>query len=85
MHAKGISAFVNPNESAVVYSDNKEEGLIITTKEAAKSDEFAKYYGYYDENRHFIDCVKEGKQPETSFLDAVKTMELVDAIYHSRI
>ncbi|MGQ9515379.1 MAG: Gfo/Idh/MocA family protein [Thermoproteota archaeon] len=85
MHSKGISAFINPNESAIIYSDNNEEGRIITTKEAAGSDQFAKYYGYFAENRHFIDCVKEGKQPDTNFNNAVKTMELVDAIYHSRI
>ncbi|MBO3803428.1 MAG: Gfo/Idh/MocA family oxidoreductase [Candidatus Brockarchaeota archaeon] len=84
MHAKGVSAFVNPDESAVIYCDNKEGGQTISSKEAAGSDKFYKYYGYYDENRHFIDCVKEGRQPETNFTDAAKTMELVDAIYHSR-
>jgi virulence factor len=80
MHAKGISAFVNPNEKAIIYSDDKEEGRVITTQEAAGSGEFAKYYGYYDENRHFIDCVKGGRQPETSFEDAVRTMCLVDNV-----
>jgi len=38
---------------------------------------FYKYYGYFDENRHFVQCVKEKTQPQTSFKDAVKTMELI--------
>ena len=80
MHAKGISAFVNPNEKAVIYSDDKEEGRVITNEESSGSGGFAKYYGYFAEDRHFVDCVREGRQPETSFVDAVKTMELVEAI-----
>jgi len=80
MHAKGISAFINPNEGAVIYSDNKDEGHAMRTDEVAGSHEFAKYYGYYAENRHFIDCIRECRQPESNFEDAVKTMELVEAI-----
>jgi len=85
MHAKGISAFINPNEKAVIYSDDKEEGLVMTTEEASGSGQFAKYYGYFAEDRHFVDCVRAGRQPETSFADAVKTMELVGAILHSKM
>lgn len=85
MHAKGISAFMDPNEKAVIYSDNKEEGLIIRADETAGSSEFAKYYGYYAENRHFIDCIKECRQPETNLEDAVKTMELIEDIKCGRI
>lgn len=84
MHAKGISAFVDPNEKAVIYSDNKEEGRVMRTTEVAGSDEFSKYYGYYAENRHFIDCIKECRQPETNFEDAVKSMQLVEDIKCSR-
>jgi len=36
-----------------------------------------KYYGYYHENLHYIRCIKENRQPQTSFEDAVKTMELI--------
>jgi len=105
MHAKGISAFAEPDDKAVIYKDNKEEGEILSTKEVAQSDKeykyagfFAenrhfidcikkeyKYAGFFAENRHFIDCIKKGNLPLTNFSDAVKTMELVDRIYHSRI
>ncbi len=85
MHAKGISAFVNGDDSAYIYSDNKEDAIVLKAKEVAGSSENYKYYGFYNENRHFIDCIKQGKMPDTNFSDAFKTMELVDRIYRSQI
>ena len=85
MHAKGISAFAEPDDKAVIYKDNEEKGEIILTQEAVKSKEKHKYTGFFAENRHFINCLKEGKQPMTNFADSVRTMELVDRIYHSQI
>jgi len=81
MHAKGISGFIDPDRQAVVYADNSPEGEVFSTSEAAGSDEFHVYSGYYQEDRHFIDCIKQDTLPETHFGDAVKTMELVERIY----
>lgn len=80
MHSYGISAFVDPDDRALIYADNKEEPTVISATDAAGSAERYKYYGFYHENRHFIDCIKENREPETCFSDAVKTMELVDKI-----
>jgi predicted dehydrogenase len=44
----------------------------------AGSDAFFKYYGYYQEDRHFVDCVRSGRQPETSIADAVSSMRLAE-------
>ncbi len=85
MHAKGISAFVDGDDCAHVYHGNQEAGRTITAQEAAGSDLRHKSYGFYFENRHFIDCIGQGCEPNTCFADAVKTMELVDRIYASRI
>jgi len=85
MHAKGISAFINPDDKALIYADNEEEPVTITAAEAAGSEDRVKYYGFYAENRHFIDCIKEDKAPETNFKDTAKTMELVNRIYNSQI
>jgi len=78
-HTLGASAYVNPDDRALLYRHGKLE-LTITTQQAAGSSERVRYYGFYDENRHFIDCVREGREPETSFRDAVKSMQLVDEI-----
>ncbi|NPV80056.1 MAG: Gfo/Idh/MocA family oxidoreductase [Firmicutes bacterium] len=78
IHAPGVSAFLNPNDKGFIYEDGKV--TVIDTKEIAGSGENYKYYGFFAESRHFIDCVKAGKEPSSSFADAVKTMELVDMI-----
>jgi virulence factor len=86
MHAHGASAFVDPDDKAVLHLNNQLNAEVITAVEAAGGREEKYYnYGFFGENRHFVDCVKSGKQPETSFADAAKTMELVDLIYASSI
>jgi len=76
---------VEPEVKSLIYKDNQENGKITLAKDAAGSEEFHKIAGFFAENRHFIDCIKKGRQPSTNFSDAVRTMELVDRIYHSRI
>jgi len=83
LHGEGISCYCNPNTKAEIYVDGAAEPEVITTQEAAGSEENRVYYGFEAENRAFIDAVKTGQQPETCLRDAVKTMELVDAIYHN--
>jgi len=85
MHARGIVAFVDPEDKAIIYKDGKEEPKILLSKEVAQSNQLHKFAGFYSENRHFIDCIKEKKLPETNFSDAVKTMELVERIYRSQV
>lgn len=85
MHAKGISAFIDANDEAVIYSDNKPEGKILKTQEVAGSEENHKFYGFYGEDRHFIDCIKQKRMPDTNLADAFKTMELVGQIYRGQI
>ena len=85
MHARGISAYINPDVGgkAVIHSsDGVKE---ITTVEVAGTDENHKAYGFYGESRHFVDCIRGDRQPDTCFTDAVKTMELVQKIYQNRI
>jgi virulence factor len=85
MHAKGISAFIDADDKAVIYSDNKPEGQILKAQEVAVGTENYISYGFCSENRHFIDCVKQKRMPDTNFADALKTMELVERIYGSQI
>jgi virulence factor len=82
MHAEGISCYVNPDFKADVYVDG---GPVETLdpKAIAGSDDFHKSYGFFGENRAFIDACLTGQEPESSMADSVKTMELVDRIYHS--
>lgn len=85
LHAQGISAFVDPDSEARIYADDGAVEEVLDTREVAGSNEFRMYYGFTAESRHFVDCVKEGRLPQTHLGDAVRTMELVDRIYHSQI
>ena len=48
--------------------------------ELAGGGAFHRYYGFYFEDRHFIECVRGGVQPETSIHDAVESMKLAEMI-----
>lgn len=41
----------------------------------------ANRYGFEQEDRHFIDCVKTGKEPLTSGKDAIESHKLIHVIY----
>ncbi len=85
MHSLNISAYAEPDDRAVIYRDGSLEPEVILNTEAAGSDAPHRYLGFYDENRHFIDCIRSGQQPQTCFADAVKTMELVERIARERL
>ena len=86
VHSPGISFFGDPEEGGQLYADNKTEPIDELDPFAlAKSEKDYRAFGSYDINRHFVDCMLKGKDPETNFDDAIKTMELVDAVYGSQI
>ena len=86
IHAPGISFFGDPEEGGQLYADNKTEPIDeLAPSVLAGSAEDYRAFGPYDINRHFVDCMLKGKDPETNFDDATKTMELVDAVYRSQI
>jgi predicted dehydrogenase len=81
MHAPGISAFLNPDDRALILRDGANEPEVITTREAAGSDEVRHYYGFAAQARHFADCILSDAVPSSSLADAAKTMRLVNQIY----
>lgn len=86
VHSPGISFFGDPEEGGKLYADNQLEPIQTLDPFAlSKSREQHRAFGSYDTNLHFIECVQQGRQPETYFGDALKTMELVDAVYGSQI
>ncbi len=85
MHAQGISAYINPDSGGTATIHSPQGITNISTEEAADSDATHRTYGFYGETRHFVDCIQQNQQPSTCFEDAIKTMELVQAIYRNRI
>ncbi|MEK6407301.1 MAG: Gfo/Idh/MocA family oxidoreductase [Acidobacteriota bacterium] len=61
----------------LVEKQNAEQGLMPVA-----GDEGADY-GYEGENRYFVNCFLEGKQPEESFYDGLEVSELLMTAYMS--
>lgn len=93
MHSKAIYAFVNlpfepERQEALILRDDRPYGeaeIIRNLDLVGGRREQYVLYGFLQENRHFIDCIKEDRMPETNFKDAVKTMELVELIKASTL
>lgn len=82
-HAQGVSGYVDPDESGVLYRDGNTDGETFAADQYAPKKTDWGRLGFYSENRHFIDCVRSGEMPCSNLADTVATMELVDRIYHS--
>ncbi|MBI2299037.1 MAG: Gfo/Idh/MocA family oxidoreductase [Armatimonadetes bacterium] len=82
-HAKGISCFTEFEVDARIWADNQNEPVYLTAEQVAGSDAKHKTFGFFQENRHFIDSIQARELPLTHFGDAARTMELVERIYHS--
>lgn len=78
MHGPGISCLVTPEEGAVIYEQGKPVEHLVAADLAGGTEMFR--IGFLQEARHFITCIKEGREPDTSLARAVKTMKLCDAI-----
>jgi predicted dehydrogenase len=85
LHGQGISAYADPDDLGMLYKDGNLEGEHFDPATCAGNSADWHRWGFFAENRHFIDCVKSGKRPLSNLDDTVKTMELVDRIYHSQI
>ena len=53
--------------------------------ELAGSKQFHRFYGYYQEDRHFLDCVQGKGKPDPDIGDAARTIELVELLLANRI
>jgi len=61
----------------MVEKQNAEQGLMpVLGNEAAE-------YGYESQNRYFVQCFLDGKQPEESFYDGLEVTELLMTAYMS--
>ncbi|NLE45987.1 MAG: Gfo/Idh/MocA family oxidoreductase [Chloroflexi bacterium] len=80
MHAPGVCAEAEHEGKGYLYADGDTTGTAYDARETAGSEAFHVFGGFQAKNREFIDCVKSGRQPESNFSDAVKTMEVAECI-----
>lgn len=89
-HGQNVTGYVDADRESFVVADNHEPET-TSSAEFGRSvlrpgEELRPYHwlGFWHESRHFIDCVKLGRQPSSHFADAVKSMELVERILQAR-
>jgi predicted dehydrogenase len=85
-HGQNVSAYVDAERQSWLVADNGQPEVFESKSfglEAGSNPEH--WLGFWHESRHFIDCVKDGKQPSSNFSDAVKTWELIDHIYRAAL
>ena len=97
VHGPGISCTGDIEEGGAAYADGKTEPVeTLAPLESFPDREACARFGFtgtdiiragwhLDANRHFIDCIRKHRQPETNLEDALKTMELVEAVYRSQV
>ena len=85
LHGIGISAYISMEPSgghgssmvATIFTDNNYQNPeVIYDYQIAPNRSSQACVGFWQENRHFIDCVQQGIATECSFTDAAKTNEL---------
>jgi virulence factor len=82
LHSPGASFYADVDAEGRFCADNGKVDERITSQGIAESNEEFICAGFKAENRHFVDCIKSGRQPSSNFEDSIITMELVDRIYH---
>jgi predicted dehydrogenase len=80
MHAPVICVEAEHEGKGHLYIDGDTKGIEFDTREVAGSNELYVFGGFQAKNREFIDCLKTGQQPGSSFQDALKTMEVAEQI-----
>jgi virulence factor len=73
--AKGKSGY-----SLAAKGVGRHETQVLDGMELAGSQEFHRYYGFYQEDLRFLQCVREGRQPLVTIEEAAKTFKLVDLL-----
>lgn len=80
VHGNGISAYVRAPDKVEVFRTGTPEPEVYTGEQLAGTGEPLHTYGYFVENREFIDCIKNDTMPLTNLSDNVRTMQLCDMI-----
>lgn len=81
IHSRDITAYVDADrESYIVADDGEPEVFPSSSFGEQLGGQPYHWLGLWHTHRHFLDCLKEHRQPPSSFQGVVKTRELVDRI-----
>jgi predicted dehydrogenase len=79
IHGPNVTACVDADREAYIVAENGEPEVVASSS-FGKPDRPETWLGFWHESRHFVDCVRDGRQPANTLADAVKTMLLIERI-----
>ena len=85
MHGVGVSVFAHLNGNTEVWIEGQRVEGALSQFPTAGADDAQRWFGFREENRHFIDCLRAGRGPDTSLAESVRSMELADRIYRNQL
>jgi virulence factor len=78
LHGVGIGCSIDPLPDRLrVLADDGRTDTTLTGAELAGSERAAEYEGILAAHRHFVECIREHRQPLTDVRDVIGTMRLV--------
>lgn len=82
-HSEAASFYGDPEEGGKLFAEgNVAPVKLFDANKLSRSQKSHRAHGAFQMNRHFLDCIREGRQPETNLEDALKGMELCEEILH---
>lgn len=82
LHGAGVSVYAHMSGVGEVWVEGERvEGALSQFRPVEGEPQH--WFGFREENRRFIDCLRSGEQPETNLAEATRSMQLADRIYAS--
>lgn len=81
MHAPGICAEADLEGEGRIFADGDVVGTPYDAAKVAGSDAFNVLCGFRAKSADFLESVRTGRQPSSSFADALKTMEIAERLH----
>jgi virulence factor len=85
MHNPRMSILCEPEAELVIMEGSSGERRKLTAREASGSEDARIVGGYKQENDHFIECLRAGRQPQPNFAEVAKSSELVERIWQGKL
>ena len=79
-HGGDVAVYSDDQHRAELFTGESDTPTVLLGKDLTQSTAVHHLFGFFDENRHFIESIQNDIEPLTNFADAVKTMRLVDQI-----
>ncbi len=81
MHAPGICAEADLETEGRLYADGDVTGTVYRAADVAGGDAFNVLGGFRAKSEEFIDCIRSGAEPSSSFADALRTMGIAERLH----